>query len=62
MANNDCADSGDLPLLAPWESKASVDVVAAGLREFYKDRDFESDGDVVARIYAAMRQAEQTPK
>jgi len=44
-----------------WEGKVSVDVITAGLTEFYKERGFEADSETVARIYLAMRAAELQP-
>ena len=32
-----------------------LDLVTVGLTEFYKSRDFETDAEVVLRVYRAMR-------
>jgi len=45
-----------------WEGKISVDVIAAGLAEFYRSRSFEATSEVVARIYLAMKYAEDHPR
>lgn len=45
-----------------WEGKINVDVIAAGLTEFYKERNFEADSETVARIYLAMKAAELQPR
>ena len=48
-------ESADRPAL---EIILTLRMVCEGLRELHKDRSWENDWEVLARIYAAMRAAE----
>ena len=39
--------------------KVTAEMLMAGMKEFYRDRNFEADHEWVERIYCAMRRREK---
>jgi hypothetical protein len=59
---DECGQSAQAALAAGAPEMSEIVItdkmMAEGMRQFHADRRFENDWEVVARIYAAMREAE----